>query len=272
MAAETNAAGGDGGAPSGEATAASGATARAGAVAMEERGLQAIGRASAEGRGDGMVPGSAPVCIPGDGVINDVVADRLLNSLEELEADYQRTMAVDRSHSGHDAAEPDGNVSSESDGGDVQHGYAALGSEDEGSDDDFSGWVGARPEEPSDGSNDAGAEAALPHSTDVTTDVGGLEGAPTAWPAASTGIAPEGSTSSQATDTLGGFADFGATNPAMPLPPPFRPHLQTTVLSGPDVQLIKQTMGQLNIKPPPWAQNMPDHELQRMMKKCVETP
>ena len=118
--------------------------------------------------------------------------------------------------------------------GAVSAGYAALGS-DGGSDE----------------------EEVAP----VDADWGGFQAGEDVWAAAV----------STADSELESFADFGAANPALPSPPEMS-LLQAKMLSRDEIRLIKETMQQIQLPTPPWAQRLSDRDFQRMVQDSLRTP
>eukprot|EP00913_Durusdinium_trenchii_P007062 g6644.t1 len=153
--------------------------------------------------------------------ITDEVAERLFRSLEMMEADYQRTLAAER------------DVDEEEDLGAA--GYAALGSDDGGSDEDEEVPAG-------------------------DSDWGNFQTGEDVW--ANSTAAPE--------SELESFADFGDSNPALPAPPEMS-LLQAKLLSRDEVQLIKETMQQIQLPTPSWAQRLSDRDFQRLVQESIRS-
>merc|ERR1712060_623301 len=66
----------------------------------------------------------------------------------------------------------------------------------------------------------------------------------------------------------GNWADFSA---AFVPPPPPPPQLQAAPLTSDEVDLIKQAMSHVTLAPPPWAENLPDAEIDRMIKATLRS-
>mmetsp|Transcript_32811 Transcript_32811/g.67235 ORF Transcript_32811/g.67235 Transcript_32811/m.67235 type:complete len:175 (-) Transcript_32811:83-607(-) len=168
--------------------------------------------------GDSFAPERGDTILP---EITDEVADRLFRSLELIEADYQRTLA----------AEPrQRETDEEEDEDEPGAGYAALGSDDGGSEE----------------------EAA-------DADWGAFQQSEDVWTA-----------TSDPDSQLESFADFGATNPALPAPPEIS-LLQAKLLSRDEIRLIKETMQQIQLPTPSWAQRLSDRDFQRMVQDSLRS-
>ncbi|CAJ1367773.1 unnamed protein product [Effrenium voratum] len=171
--------------------------------------------------------------------ITDQVAERLFRSLELMEADYQRTLAAECTP----PLEPLGELNESEDEVDGFGGYQALGSDGGSSDDenkeaDWGGWqVGEAASAPTEG-YPPDCQDAWPQ----TVDAEGLEA----------------------------FADFGASNPALPAPPDMR-LLEAKLLTDDEVKLIKQTMQQIQLPTPAWAANLSDARFQRIVKDSIRS-
>lgn len=162
------------------------------------------------------------------------------------------------------------------------HGYEALGSDDGGGSDgamhcDEAEEAGAEgpihqagqttcPPSVALGAasdSDPADDAAVPRRDVVSADV---------WPVATSQDAELwGFGGFQAAPQLEAFADFGMSNPVLPEPPHGVPHLQATLLTEDEVNLIKETMKQVSLTPPPWAQNLLDKDFNRMVKDLVRS-
>mmetsp|Transcript_51980 Transcript_51980/g.151017 ORF Transcript_51980/g.151017 Transcript_51980/m.151017 type:complete len:191 (-) Transcript_51980:185-757(-) len=170
----------------------------------------------------------------GEAVISELEAGRLLAGLEQLQADYERTIA---------AGPPQASAEEESDGegggGAAAEGYEALGSDD--------------------GSEHSDGEGSQLDD--------GLAAAEAAGDPADDSSAPH-----EAAVALEDFADFSDENPALPMPPAAPPQLLSTPLTPDDVQLIQKTMQKVCPPPPSWAQNLSDDKLERMVRDLARTP
>lgn len=206
--------------------------------------------------------------------LSDATCDRLLSSLEQMEADYARTVAADsrRLHEAEgtalraqllqQAAEPelsgcrdeDDAASSGPNEGSMT-GYARLGSED------GDGNLDSDVEEAEKGAPEAKEEAATAVDQEKCSSADAWGNGSWSSPA---GLAEE-------SESLENFADFGEGNPALPTAPPNIPQLQATPLTDQEVKLIKQTMLQVDLQPPPWASRIPDAELDRMIKELTRS-
>mmetsp|Transcript_119207 Transcript_119207/g.337962 ORF Transcript_119207/g.337962 Transcript_119207/m.337962 type:complete len:203 (+) Transcript_119207:164-772(+) len=177
-------------------------------------------------------------------IISDAVADVLLQNLASIEAEYERTIVAERRAG--DAQPADGcgddgggaESDCEDEGAGDRDGYVALESDED--DGEWSGWQGGP---------DTGVAA------DSTDDRGEL--------------ADDGPEAGQ--QLLENFAEFGASNPALPPPPPELNPLQATPLTDEEVDVIKDTMSKVNITPPPWARQIPDDKLLRMVQEMART-
>eukprot|EP00439_Symbiodinium_sp_Y106_P041569 s5930_g5.t1 len=176
--------------------------------------------------------------------ITDQVAERLFRSLELMEADYQRTLAAEPTAP--QPLQPSGILREQSDSdedvsGVEEHGYAALGSE-VGSDEEVGTDKGLRPATAEDdwGCWQSGA-------------------AETARPTPGEGEK----------EVLASFANFGSSNPALPLPPAELRPTQANFLTEEEVKLIKETMQQICPPAPPWASKLSDEAFQRMIKESL---
>lgn len=229
------------------------------------------------------LPAAAPV-------LTDAMAERLLRDLEGMDDDYARTLAAERPEAeitGATATASEevqgaaaaGNLTEASDGHPAI-GTAADMDEDDGSDGGGEGYamLGSDPE---DGGSDGPGNA---DSDDEPREapIAKPPAAPEPWPqpdseAASGWPAPPAAADEEDSDfenfqgggALERFADFGASNPALPAPPPGMSQFEATPLTDDAVNCIKEAMSQMNLTPPPWARDVPDHKLQRMVKSAL---
>ncbi|CAE7557532.1 unnamed protein product [Symbiodinium sp. KB8] len=184
--------------------------------------------------------------------ITDQVAERLFRSLELMEADYQRTLAAEPTApqslhpSGILREQSDSDEDAGSDG--EEHGYAALGSE-VGSDEEVGTDKGLCPATAEDdwGCWQSGAAEASRPAQPMQ-----------AWQDR------EGEK-----EVLESFANFGSSNPALPLPPAELRPIQANFLTEEEVKLIKETMQQICPPAPPWASKLSDEAFQRMIKESL---
>lgn len=210
----------------------------------------------------------------GGKVLSDAMAERLMRSLERLEEDYAQTLAagvredaadnacgitkaiVDAGnhHEEPAAARCDDNdaASSLQDEEDSTNGnaYMAIGSDDDGSD----------------GGLDV--EMRFDHQTEAA-NVGwpaNVEGESSVWPQP---IEQEDFEDFQCGDYMENFADFGKSNTLLPPPPSGLSQLEVTPFTDQEIRLIKDTMKQVQITPPPWAQNLRNTDFRRMVKEAL---
>lgn len=224
-----------------------------------ERGVEQLAPVAAETAGG-----------PGGAAINDKVVDRLMRSLEDMEDDYARTVAAEVKGcqveplppadldpdepaclaapvDGCNAADSDGASSSRGEEEDGGGAYMTIGSDDgngsaSGLDDELESSDQAAKQE---ANANNGGWPSLP--ADEEPDFQDFQGNP-----------------------LENFADFGSSNPLLPPPPPGLTLWETTPLTDTEVQLIKDTMKQ--VEPsfhPSWARNLKDSELQRMVRAAL---
>lgn len=232
----------------------------------------------------------------GELIITDAMAEHLLRSLERMEADYEATLAAEErlrqaaeaphsslrdGSSGAEAA-----AASEESGGEeppdgyaALDGYATLGSDDEGSE------VGPGRAEHGQSHGSAAEEADVWDTYQRHEEAFGTSPWPSAcsgpgstWPSceapgatAGTAVEEEQFEDFQAAASLENFADFGASNPALPPPPPGVNQLQATLLTDEEVRSIKDTMKQISVTPPAWACNLPDQQLERMVRDLLRS-
>merc|ERR1712232_1430764 len=96
---------------------------------------------------------------------------------------------------------------------------------------------------------------------DAPVDTGGAASLDSAWPG------PDDFEDFQGGGNPESFADFGTANLAVPPPPPGF----AAPLTNEEVEIIKKTMQKLTPTPPPWAQRVPDRELERMFKEAARS-
>lgn len=243
-------------APSGYPAGGGGAQPVAGAIRA------AVGQAAAPPeapeRASAEAAGESPLCADDEGaapgiMLNDKMVERLMESLEEMEDDYSRTMAAEA-----DArlAEPvaaplDCSTSDRSDGDSSEgeencnNAYMTIGS------DGGSSGLGDGDEEV------LGGDIRL--ASQVEADRGG-------WPGAT---CDDSDFQDFQGNHLENFADFGSANPLLPPPPVGMSQWEATPLTDSEVNLIKETMKQVAPTPPAWALNLGDRELQRMMRAAL---
>jgi len=252
----------------------------------------------------------------GESQISDEVAARLFRSLELMEADYQQTLALDRRQLVHpEPLVPRGSLLEDSDDqedeSDIHNsldglpGYAALGSDDEGSGSEIEvrtpcqsrgsmdislatakpqgGFTGLHPATAIDGGEWGGfqsvsATAVDPHSAvkafhppprlEQDPSGGQLQDELTASQDEAPKQSPWAAPESQVEESFENFADFESSSTALPGPSSMSP-LQACPLSDEDIRLIKATMREVRPEPPTWAQSLSDRDLQRMVKDLL---
>eukprot|EP00929_Paragymnodinium_shiwhaense_P009351 TRINITY_DN11348_c0_g1_i1.p2 TRINITY_DN11348_c0_g1~~TRINITY_DN11348_c0_g1_i1.p2 ORF type:complete len:232 (+),score=62.39 TRINITY_DN11348_c0_g1_i1:83-697(+) len=172
--------------------------------------------------------------------ISDAVVDRLIHSLDLMNADYEATLAAERrpaevpqvgaaNAEDDDDSEEDGDAPAQA-GYSTLGGYAMMDSDDEAASE-------PKDEERPEAAGDLKAE------DDDFSDF-------------------------QNTPALEHFADFA--NVVVP-PPPEQP-LQWTAapMTDGDKKLIQDVMKGIHIEPPPWAQRLSDKDLARKVKKMLK--
>lgn len=188
--------------------------------------------------------------------VDDKVMAQLMQSLSNMEADYARTVAAGEKHAA--SLEPGGTL-----GGDDRDGAMAEdGSDASSSREDEENEGGGYAMIGSDG---GGSNTDL---DEVEESAPAPEAANTGWPAPQ---ADDLDFQDFQGNHLESFADFGAANPLLPPPPNGLDLWASTPLTDTDVQFIKETMKLVEPKPPAWAQNLPDAQLQRMVRAALRS-
>eukprot|EP00927_Polykrikos_kofoidii_P068194 TRINITY_DN63562_c0_g1_i1.p1 TRINITY_DN63562_c0_g1~~TRINITY_DN63562_c0_g1_i1.p1 ORF type:complete len:262 (+),score=70.20 TRINITY_DN63562_c0_g1_i1:60-788(+) len=234
-----------------------------------------------------------PSCDGEQVVITDEVVERLLTSLELLQADYERTVAasvapsenkqgsvstnaLDSAEGGpsevgvmHEAnAEEtawvggDEDDDEEEDNGELGHGYSVLGSDDDEDD-----------EVPIQGGDTASMQADAMDLDDTETvpcdlvDEGVSASGDVTIGAAWHTCEPSKAEVMGLDGKLENFADFDSAKLEPPDPAPF----EIPPLTDEEQGEIKDAMRQLDIKAPPWATHLSDVELRRMIRQISKT-
>jgi len=187
--------------------------------------------------------------------ISDKMMERLMQSLGDMEADYARTLAAGECRP--TPLEQPGDADPEA--ATAGEGGAEAGSESHDEDNEGGGGYMMI------GSDDGGSDAD-PDEVESTAPAGAEAGG-SGWPA------PPQVDDADFQDFQGShlesFADFGSSNPLLPPPPHGLPQWAATPLTDVDVQFIKDTMKLVEPTPPPWAQNLRDAELSRMVRAAL---
>merc|ERR1712194_668770 len=215
----------------------------------------------------------------GSGELSDVVVERLMMSLGAMEDDYARTLAAEKNSQlpldpvqPQADAESDGESSRGEDEADPSNNaYQTIGS------DCGAGSPFASDDDMDVVANDAPREAPTMGSIEVAEGSNVAQGGVTGWsqPSETNGWPQPPSDDDDFQDFAAGgvlesFADFGASNPALPAPLPGVSSLQSTLLTDTEVELIKETMRKVELTPPAWAKQLHDSEFQMMMRKALQ--
>eukprot|EP00933_Yihiella_yeosuensis_P007254 TRINITY_DN112204_c0_g1_i1.p1 TRINITY_DN112204_c0_g1~~TRINITY_DN112204_c0_g1_i1.p1 ORF type:complete len:237 (+),score=74.52 TRINITY_DN112204_c0_g1_i1:57-767(+) len=205
--------------------------------------------------------------------VADQIAERLMRSLELMEADYQRTIAATRTEDPEQRLDSQGqavdgdpaDAESTSDANDLA-GYAAIGSDLGSSSDEEDEKEQKEAIRPDFGDLPEGVAASADSAQQQDASDDQIWGQ---FQTPELGWSTEGQTSTL--ESPGDFfADFSSANPLLPKAPEGVPQLQATTFTDHEVKLIKDTMSQVCPEPPLWAKRLSDRDLQRMVKDLLK--
>eukprot|EP00930_Biecheleria_cincta_P066283 TRINITY_DN5236_c0_g1_i1.p1 TRINITY_DN5236_c0_g1~~TRINITY_DN5236_c0_g1_i1.p1 ORF type:complete len:226 (-),score=59.04 TRINITY_DN5236_c0_g1_i1:63-707(-) len=199
----------------------------------------------------------------GECEVTDRVIERLTRSLEMMEADYQATLDAERRMQATPtpplaSMEASADLEDDEESSGMGGGYAALGSDDGGSEPDCPGdedacWGGFQCgslEQADDGVAFAPPSRAAPTQAGEEAD----------WPWGE---------KSQDDLAFESFADFGSSNSSLPGPPSHVPPLLAKPLTADEVNLIKDTMRDVCPAPPAWATQLSDSKIKSMVQELL---